>query len=272
VLRVQTPDESASLAASFLEELKLDKSSLNQLETLPADRLAVAAQRAGGPNRRGSWAPMVDGRILPTHPFDPVAPELSRNVPLLVGTNLNEGVNGCDNPNVDALTEEELRKRVTERYGSKAAAIIEAYKKEYPRAKPFDRWSVINAAGIRENAFTQADRKAMQGGAPVYQYLFAWHTPQLDGRPRAFHSAEIAFVFNNAGLCTNLSGGLPEAHKLSERVSGAWINFARTGDPNHKSLPNWPAYNVDKRPTMVFDTRCEVHSDPEGEGRRLLRG
>ena len=171
-----------------------------------------------------------------------------------------------------ALTEEELRKRVTDRFGSKASAIIEAYKREYPSAKPFDIWSVISAAPIRESAFTQADRKAAQGGAPVYHYLFAWHTPQLDGRPRAFHSAEIAFVFNNAGLCANLSGGLPEAYKLSERVSGAWINFARTGDPTHKSLPKWPAYNVDKRPTMVFNNRCEVCSDPEGEGRRLLRG
>jgi para-nitrobenzyl esterase len=68
-----------------------------------------------------------------------------------------------------------------------------------------------------------------------------------------------------------MSGGLPESFKLAEQVSGAWVHFARTGDPNHKALPKWPVYNVDKRPVMVFDTRCEVRNDPEGEGRRLLR-
>jgi para-nitrobenzyl esterase len=171
---------------------------------------------------------------------------------------------------VDNLSEAELRARVAARYGRRSEAIIDAYRREYPRAKPFDIWSVINAAGIRGAAMTVADRKAAQGGAPAYQYLFAWQTPQLDGRPRAFHSAEIAFVFHNADLCTNLTGGRPEALKLADRIAGAWVHFARTGDPNHAGLPHWPAYVGQERATMVFDTRCEVRKDPEGEGRRLI--
>jgi len=275
MLRAQPPEDSARLAAAFLAELSLSKSQLDQLQSIPVDRLCVAQQRAAA--RTGSmgqpalsWGPTMDGRILPTHPFDPGAPALSASVPLLVGTNLNEGVHGCDNPDVDSLSEDELRKRVTQRYGDKASAIIQAYRKEYPRANPFDLWSVISAAPIRNAAATQAERKAVQGAAPAYQYLFAWHTPMLDGRPRAFHSCEIAFVFDNADLCVNLTGGRPEALALAAQVSGAWVNFARKGDPNHSRLPKWSPYTPERRATMVFDTRCEVRNDPEGEGRRLM--
>ncbi|MCC2669035.1 MAG: carboxylesterase, partial [Armatimonadetes bacterium] len=275
MLRAQSMEDSERLAAGFLSELGLGKNQLDQLASIPADRLCVAQQRATA--RSGemgkaplSWGPSMDGRILPTHPFDPAAPALSAGVPVLVGTNLNEGVHGCDNPDVDALTKAELRQRVTQRHGEKAGAIIQAYRREYPRAKPFDLWSVISAAPIRGAAATLADLKSAQRAAPVYQYLFAWHTPMLDGRPRAFHSCEIAFAFDNADLCVNLTGGRPDALALAAQVSGAWVHFARKGDPNHSGLPRWAPYTTDRRATMVFDTRCEVRHDPEGEGRRLI--
>lgn len=275
MLRAQSTEDSERLAAAFLAELSLSKNQLDLLQTIPVDRLCVAQQRAvartaekGMP--RMAWGPVVDGGILPTHPFDPGAPTLSASVPLLIGTNLNEGVHGCDNPNVEALSEEELRTRVAQVHREKAGAILTAYRREYPRAKPFDLWSVISAAPIRNAAATLAERKAAQAAARVYQYLFAWHTPMLDGRPRAFHSCEIAFVFDNADLCVNLTGGRPDALALAERVSGAWVSFARKGDPNHAGLPKWSPYTADRRATMTFDTRCEVRMDPEGEGRRLM--
>ncbi len=268
-LRAQSAEDSARLAAAFLAELNLSKDQLEELHTIPVERLCVAQQRATG-QRRLAWGPSVDGHVLPAHPFDPTAPALSASVPLLIGTNLNEGVNGCDNPDVDALTEAELGKRVQQRHGEKAAAIIDAYRREYPKAKPFDLWSVISAAPSRGAAATQAERKAAQGGAPAYQYLFAWQTPMLDGRPRAFHSCEIAFVFDNGDLCVNLTGGQPDALVLAERVSRAWVSFARHGDPNHSGLPRWSPYTAAQRATMVFDTQCGVRNDPDGEGRRLM--
>src|SRR5205823_6644279 len=114
------------------------------LRTLPVDRLVAAAQaalRRPGEARLPAWAPTVDGRVLPAHPFDPAAPAVSAGVPLLIGTNLNEGVSGVDNPSADSMTEEELRSRVAARYGDRADAIIAAYRREYPRAVPFDLFS-----------------------------------------------------------------------------------------------------------------------------------
>ena len=278
------PEDSSKLAAAVLAELNLSKSQMDELQQLPVERLCAAAQAAarkmgplsdsptspGTPARRITWGPTVDGKILPGHPFDPASPMLSAGVPLLVGTNLNEFVNGVDNPEAETLTDGELEKRLHATFGDKATEILRAYRREYPKAKPFDLFSVISVAYVRENAFLQAERKAALHAAPAYQYLFAWKTPMLDGRPGAFHSCEIAFVFDNAARCINYTGATPEALRLSARVSQAWINFARYGNPNHSDLPKWPVFQSSKE-TMIFDNVCAVRNDPEGEGRRLLK-
>ena len=282
-LRMGLPEDSARIAAAVLGELNLNASQVDRLQATPIEKIILAGRAAlaklrpppgtprGGAGRRIGWRPTVDGKALPNHPFDPVAPAISANVPLLVGTNLNEFVNGVDNPEVDSLTNEQLMERLRKRYGDKSPAIVEAYRREYPKETPFGLWAAISAASSRQNAFTQAERKAALGAAPAYQYVFGWRTPVLDGRPGTFHSCEITFVFDNADLCLNLSGGLPEALALSTKVSQAWVNFARRGNPSHSGLPNWPAFTAEKRATMIFDNKCVVKNDPEGEGlRRIL--
>jgi para-nitrobenzyl esterase len=256
--------------------LNLSKSQIDQIQTLPLARLIPAVQAAVRRNVGGpvaslmAWGPTVDGRSLPNHPFDPKAPAVSAAVPMLIGTNLNEFVNGVDNPEAGTLTAEQLSERVVKKYGDKGQQILDAYRREYPGETPFGLWAAISAAGPRQNAFTQAERKAALGAAPAYEYIFGWRTPMLDGRPGTFHSCEIAFVFDNADKCTNYTGGGPEALTLSTRVSQAWLHFARTGNPNHPGLPAWPAFTAAKKATMIFDTRCVVKIDPESEGRRLI--
>jgi para-nitrobenzyl esterase len=284
MLRAGLPEDSAKLAAAVLAELNLTKSQIDQLHTVPVEKLTVAAWAAmrkvapppgTAPDartmaRRMGWGPTVDGDILPTHPFDPKAPEVSAQVPMLIGTNLNEFVHGVDNPDAYALTSKQLLERLKPRYGERTASVIEAYRKEYPDAKPFDLLSVISTASFRQAAVDQATRKAALGAAPAYLYLFAWHTPMLDGRPGAFHSSEIAFVFDNADRCVNLTGGLPEALELSTQISRAWVHFARHGTPGHPGLPAWPAVSANKLPTMILNTRCQLKETPEGEGLRAV--
>jgi len=180
-------------------------------------------------------------------------------------------VNGVDNPELDTFSEADLKKRVTERHGAKAENIIAAYRGEYPKESAFGIWAAVAAAGARQNAITQAERKAAQGGAPAYQYIYAWRTPMLDGRPGTFHSSEIAFVFDNAELCLRYSGGGPEALALSRKMAEAWASFARDGNPGHRGVPEWPAYTAHRRATMILDNQCAIRYDPEGEGLRLIR-
>jgi para-nitrobenzyl esterase len=272
-LECGSADNSARLAAIVLDELGISKAGIEKIHSVKASTLK-AAQAAAIRRFRGSgapngweWRPIVDGEVIP---FNPAASALSAHIPMLIGTCLNEFVNGCDNPERDTLSEQQLRERVTGLYKEKARDIIAAYRREYPGASPFGLWAAIAVAGARQNAITQAEHKAAQGGS-AYQYIYAWRTPMLEDKPGTFHSSEIAFVFDNADLCTQYSGGGPAALALSSKMGEAWAAFARTGKPGHGNLPEWPAYTVATRSTMLFDNQCRIRNDPEGEGLRLIR-
>jgi para-nitrobenzyl esterase len=281
MLRAVEADDAGKLTAAVLAELNLSPTQVNELQNIPMDRLqgaAAAALRKAAPSvgppanpraRRVGWGPMVDGKILPQHPFDPSAPAISADVPMLIGSVLNEFVNGIGNPDVFAMTEDKMKERVTALHGDRSQAIIDAYRKANPQARPFELLSRISAASVRQNAVVQAERKTAIGGAPAYVYWFTWQTPILDGRPMAFHCSELAFVFDNTDRCAAMTGGGPEARALAAKVSEAWISFAKHGTPNHSGLPKWPAFDKGKAPTMIFDNKCEVKNDPDGPERRL---
>jgi para-nitrobenzyl esterase len=287
-LRMVSAEYSAKLAAATLAELGLGVSQVDQLHTLPHARLleaATAAQRklagAGGPGGPGGLSRMVttdrqglaavvDGRVLPAHPFDPAAPAVSAQVPMLIGSTLNEFANEIQRAGIEAITEQDLVSRATAAYGETAARVIGAYRKAYPGERPSDTFSRISAAVQRHNAITQATRKAALGAAPAYLYWFTWQTPILDGRPRAFHCAELPFVFDNADRCAAMTGGTAEARELAGRMSDAWIAFARTGNPAHAGLPAWPAFTPARGEVMVFDRACELKGDPDRAPRSTI--
>jgi para-nitrobenzyl esterase len=280
-LKALSPDYSGRVAELLMEELSLSKSQVRELQRIPVDRISGAAVEAmkkmprPQPSLRETfgerdWGPTVDGRVLPHHPFDPGAPTLSADVPLLTGTNLHEFVNGLDHPDANAMGTEELSRLAREAFGDDGEAIIAAYRRDYPKATPFGLYATMAASRLRIPAFAQAARKADLGAALAYAYVYAWRTPVLDNRPGPFHASEIAFAFDNAEICDHYSAGSAEAFALSRQVSTAWVNFARTGNPNHSGLPHWPAYTTNTRATMYFDTSCEVRNDPEGKGLRLI--
>ena len=87
-----------------------------------------------------------------------------------------------------------------------------------------------------------AKRKASQGAAPAFLYRFDWETPEGGGHMRSPHTIEIQFVFNNIALGGPLISKRQDAYALAEKVSAAWVAFARTGNPNIPQPPRWPAY------------------------------
>jgi para-nitrobenzyl esterase len=122
----------------------------------------------------------------------------------------------------------------------------------------------------RANAIALADRKMALGKAPAYLYYFTWRSPVRDGKMKAYHTLEIPFAFDNVDEAKIMTGNGPERYPLQDRVSGAWAAFLRTGNPSHKGLPNWPAYNAEHRPTMILNTECKVVNDPHREERLAL--
>jgi para-nitrobenzyl esterase len=279
-LRQSTPEYSGKLAAALFDVLGFSPSQVSKLRDVPFEKLAQAQQEAllkafpepAIPGSGGGWRPTPDGRILPSQPFDPVAPAISAGIPLLVGTVLNEMTHGINHPEYEDMTMDEVLRRARERFKDRTETVIAAYQKLYPKAKPFDVLSVAFAAESRQNCVTQAERKAALGGAPVYMFWFTWQTPVLDGRPRAFHCSELPFVFNNTDRAAAMTGGGPEARELGGRVSDAWIAFARKGDPSHPALPKWPAFTDKEGALMIFDNTCQVRMNPDGEARRAVYG
>ena len=273
-----TPDRSQRLADLVLAELGLAPSSIDRLHALPyaeLQRASVAALLKGNgasgvvPDVRRmvsrlGFAPVADGRVIPEAPFSPRAPEISADVPMIIGTTLNEFTTAMNHPEYEFMTEQELAARTEAMFPGRGSAVLGAFRARTPRAKPFDVWSRIASASVRQAAIRQAAAKAALNRAPAFLYWFAWQTPVFDGRPRAFHCAEIPFVFANTDLCDHMTGGGQRARALSGIVSDAWIQFARTGNPNHAGMPLWAPYSRTTAPSMIFDDEVRLDLDPDG--------
>ena len=279
MLKVGTPESAQKLSESIVTELGLTAATIDQIQTLPFARLVQAsatvlqrrsAMKSGTvPNFRKmadniGFAPVVDGKILPVHPFAPQASPTGADVPMIIGTTLNEFVHAIDHPENEAMTAAQLEERVRTLFGDKTPAVIAAFQRRTPDAKPFDLYSRIAASTVRENAIKQARIQSAAGQAKTYLYWFTWQTPILNGRPRAFHCAELPFVFYNTDRCETMTGGGPDALALAAKMSDAWIQFARTGNPNHPNLAHWPEFSS-AVPTMLFDRKSQAVPNPDGE-------
>jgi para-nitrobenzyl esterase len=274
-----TQEKSQRLAELILTELGLNRSSVDRLQTLPYADLRRASeavlQRENGPTggpvdvrrmmSRLGFSPVADGKVLPALPFSPKAPEISADVPMIIGTTLNEFASGINHPEYELMTQAELDARAEAAYPGRGRQIVAAFRRRAANAKPFDVWSHIATAPVRQAAIRQATVKAALQKAPAYLYWFSWHTPVFDGRPRAFHCAELPFVFYNTDRCDTMTGGGADARELSARMADAWIQFARTGDPNHAGMPRWSPFSPQTAPTMIFDNNTRLELNPDGE-------
>jgi para-nitrobenzyl esterase len=194
-------------------------------------------------------------------------------VPLLVGNTFQEFGGGVNNPAADQQTFGQLRDELRATAGDRTDDLIAAYRRVFPDARPFEiRGLVIGTRAYRINAVRQAELKAAQAGAPVFMYWFGWKTPVLDGRPLAYHCQDLAFWFDNIDRAAQATGGTDDARRLADVMSRAFVAFARTGQPNGRDLPDWPAFTSDGRATMIFQNeRTAVQADPDRAARELLQ-
>ena len=216
------------------------------------------------------WAPTVDGHYLPAQPFDPQAPEQSRDIPVMLGTTIHEFSMSTYVPQLRTTTKEAAMEylRAT-KFGDRTDEFAAIFEKTYPDYQPKDLFDTDIT--FRPSTIAQANVKVAQQGAPVYMYMFTWESPVMDGILRSTHCMEIPFVFNNADLHASMTGGGKEAVELADKMSQAWINFARTGDPNAVGLPQWPAYKPEEGAIMIFDNRCEVRYNHDKELMEFVR-
>jgi para-nitrobenzyl esterase len=202
------------------------------------------------------WVPTVDGDFIPFQLSDEKAMNIMPEIPLLVGSNKNEFVTAFDSTRfINPATVSEARNILIKKYGSNTDAFIKEVKRAYPQnSRPLDlldvdirgRYSVLKLADIRSKS------------SQVYVYLFTWESPVLDGRFRSCHCLELPFVFCNIKRCQEMTGGGKDAYVLADKMSSAWIHFARYGNPDCKNLSNWKAYTQSNGATMIFNNNCKM--------------
>ena len=299
-IRMLSRDVAAETALLTLKHLGVDKSEWRRLLDIPMERLMEVQtglsqqQPGGGPltmtggrrgmgggSRPGGFGPVVDGSFLPKHPFEPDAPAISKNKPLIVGYNRDETVfffQQQRNTEVFNLTDASLKERIDREFGANAGAMLAAYRKSRPDASPTDLYIAITTARmIGIGAVTIAERKYAQGGAPVYMYVFTHESnnlvPGTQHKVGAAHAAEIPYKFYNVRPAVQPSGnggrggGLmsvsgPDGERAAHNMAEMWSTFARTGRPAAKGQPSWPNYTTERRSTMEIDADCRVVDDP----------
>jgi para-nitrobenzyl esterase len=285
------PTDGQVAAELLLRRLGLRASQADALAQLPAERIIAALTggggraggQAGAPTLEGDislrFVPIKDGKTVAVHPFDPTASPLAADVPILCGSNETEGVPYA-NPDDAYWSSEPADDRALSTSVARtlridaadATRLVALYRKNRPMHSSGDLAAIIagDNSPLRLSAYTIAERKATQGRAPVFIYYFKWQSPVRQGKLRSMHGMELPFVFDHVNDIAFMTGDGADRQTLADRMSRAWVAFARNGNPSHSGLPTWPAFSPATRATMVFDRECRVVNDPHSEERRAM--
>ena len=283
---IPTREQQTEVARLVMKDLGLGPNDIESLQKMEWSKLVAAGNAAvakinppgapmmgpGAPGKpRVGWSPCVDGKLINMRSFFDAAPEISKNVPMLIGSVSEEGNRMSSKP-----TEEEWRASLTKAYGEeKATAIVAVLKKAYPQKKIRTLSYMcsgspgLNGLVMRNNVVKMARLKHELKAAPAYAYYFTWQTPILDGIPGAWHTADLQFCFDNTKRCEQGTGNTPEAQALARKMAASWATFVATGNPSIPGL-KWEASNPEINPTMIWDNQCRMVDDPDGEARRIL--
>ena len=280
---IKAMDQTASqkLGEYILKEAGLSASEVEKLQEMPWKDYILLANKAAqkfasensGTGVRGGFSPVADGTNIPKGQFFSDASGVSSDVPMMISTTFHEWGMTRTMPEMELITREKAIDMLKERagmgggLGEKAATVYDAYAKAFPNAKPIEVMTLVSSN--RKGAIETANAKAGQK-APVYLAWFGWEPPMFDNRMRAFHCLDICFWFANTDLMLSHTGGGKRPRALSEKMSGALLQFMRTGNPNKGGLPEWKAYTAEKGETMILTDQPELKNDPDREARKLI--
>jgi len=281
-IKAMDQEMSQKLGAYVLKEAGLKPAEIDKLQEIPWKEYILIANRASQKlrqdidntdSRRFGFAPVADGINIPKDEFYSDPSGISSDVPMLICTTFHEWGMTRTMPEMEKITAEQAKEMLKDRagfrggLGDKAAVAYDAYAKAFPDAKPIEIMTLVasNRKGVVETATAKSNQKA-----PVYVAWFGWEPPLFDNRMRAFHCLDICFWYYNTDLMLTHTGGGARPRKLSEKMSGALLQFMKTGDPNDGGLPQWPPFTVENGETMILNDVCEVKNDPDREGREML--
>lgn len=274
-LLVQTPEQSRALTDALLKALNIAPGDARTLQTVPQDQLLRAQYGVIGAARY-RFEPVMDGIAFKAHPFVPGAPAHTARVPMMVGTTQTELSNqlGRDE-SVYAMDDAALRARlgrILPQGGVDEA--IRVFTASTPSGSLSEIYfKIASWRSYIKNATTMAEARSTLNGAdnPTWLYQLTWRSPAEGGRRVSQHTLDLPFMFDNVAVATHLTGPeSAETRAMTEAMAETWLAFARTGNPNHSSLPHWPAYDAASRPVMEFEAPPRLVNDPFATERRFM--
>jgi para-nitrobenzyl esterase len=269
------PIHATLRAEAFMARLGLRPDQTDVLRAMPAEQLVAALKMPDPLERKGSiifWSVMDHG-VLPRHPFYPDAPRESAHIPMIIGNTHDEtrAFLGGDPKNF-TITWEELPERLAPELvlDVEPRHVIARYRQLYPDYTPSEVFFAATTAGRSwPGHLIQAEQRA-RIGAPAWMYQLDFGSPIDGGKLRAFHSFDIALVFDNLDKPGSKTGTGPAARAVANQMSEAFLAFARTGDPNCAAIPAWGTYELPQRATLVIDETSAMVDDPRREERELF--
>lgn len=271
-LRMMPAEMASRTAKRLFDALEIGKGDIGKLQQVPWTLLLeTQAKLEAGDRARGeaprSFAPVVDGIALPRHPWDPDAPDVSADVPMIISSTLDERSYRMIDFN---MNEAELLEFAEKKLGDKAQEAVAAYREEDAKATSFVLAARLDSdLTFGRGAFAQAELKAKQGGAKVWKYLWTQPSPAVDGRYGAVHGIDVAPSLYNTRDALN--GSSRKATKLAAAIASSWAAFAANGDPNNQRIPAWKPYSAPDRATLLFQDELKVENDPRSELRKFWK-
>ena len=270
-------DYALALGGALIDTLGIKAGDTAALAALGAERIFASqdaaiekVKRFAKPGfLRDGFAPSIDGRILPHGPFTPAAPEMSNDIPLILGTNKDEGTMFA--PGRGPASDADLEAYVQATYPAKVKEIVAALREANPGYGARDLITAMAGSQMFWiDSIALAERKAKQA-APVWMYRMDRELPTMGGVLKAGHATELSYVFGTYDNIRDFVGPGDEPARMSRQMHSAWVAFAKTGKPQSPEIPVWPTYDLSHRRTMIFNLESRVESDPNGALRRLMR-
>ena len=275
------PARAIEAGELLLTRLEVKGADAGRLLTMPAEQIVRALTAGNGRDDISlRFVPVVDGRTLPAHPFEPAASSISAGIPMMIGSNETEGI-PYGNPDDPYWTREPadisdltttVKRLVPAANDADTRRLIDLYRARRPNESVADIAAVMagDVSMLRHAGHVIARRKQAQGRAPIFLYSFTWRSPVRQGKLRSMHCMELPFAFDHPDSLSFMTGTGADRAALASAMSEAWVSFARTGNPSHKGIPSWTAFNPDAWPTMVFGSTVALVADPHGEERRAI--
>ena len=222
------------------------------------------------------FGPVIDGSVLPEPPLHVIAAGSAAGVDFMNGTNLDEvrawtqAIPGLDSLSIKTVLP--FFPMLERALGPSVDSIEASYKSRRPNVTEGDITMAVGTDVLfRVPAIRVAEAQSAKQ-SNTWMYLFTWPSP-VNKHLGSCHGIELPFVFGNLkdpGMVKYIGSDPPQ--KLADIMQDTWIAFARTGNPNNKSVPSWKAYDDQTRATMILNVKPSQQNDPYSEDRQVWDG